>query len=190
MKLKFLLIPVLAVYICSCGRKEEKAGTTKTDSTSVRLEAAADSSWTSMIRSDDGKIANIERLISEMLLIEGSDSIGLLELRKKAADLPSRRYDRTTMGEPGRIDQYDSLCTELITLLRKQISRTPTAENYQIVNQLNKEIGQAEDSVLFYRMGYDSFIDQINSIRGKKSRKNADNKPAEQSLLPVFRKIS
>ena len=191
MKIVFCCFFPLIFLVFSCKNREQKGEESAQNSRYQYLEAAADSSWLAMMRSDDAKIGNMQRLISELLLIEGSDSLRLTSIRRKTDSLTAFRYDRITMAEKGKIDCYDSLSTAAIESLKKEISLIPKARNYQIVNQLNEEIVQADDSVLFYRKGYDSFIDGLNELRKKSGAQEnaAGGSAGEQKPLPVFRLV-
>ena len=82
--------------------------------------SGADSSWQVMMNSDDGKIQNMDRLVSELLLIDGSDSVSLSIIRSGIRGLKKERYTRFTIRNSGIIDRYDSLTTSLIVSLKKK----------------------------------------------------------------------
>jgi hypothetical protein len=152
---------------------------------------AADSSWQVMMNSDDGKIQNMDRLVSELLLIDGSDSVSLLAIRSGIEGLKKERYSKYNIRKTGIIDRYDSLTTSLIVTLKKEVSRNPKAEQFQIVNQLVSEISLADDSVLFYRKEYDRFADRLNLSMKKNKKKLKEEFQGIDSITsyPVFRLI-
>jgi len=152
---------------------------------------AADSSWQIMMNSDDGKIQNMDRLVSELLLIDGSDSVALHTIQSGIEGLKKERYSRFNIRRAGIIDRYDSLTTSLIVNLKKEVSRNPKAEQFQIVNQLVNEISLADDSVLFYRKEYDRFADKLNLSMKKNKKKLKDEFQGIDSIAsyPVFRLV-
>lgn len=188
-KLSLLLLAAAAFYSCRTAQKSEEP--TKEAASFSRGMEMADSCWQAMMASDDGKISNMQRLLDELMLIDGADSMRITTLKKEAGKLSALRYDRRSMGEKGRIDQYDSLCTALITAIRQEVSRNPKAIEFQIVNQLVSEVSQADDSVLFYRKEYDRSVDSVNFLLKNKRNKLRKSFPGIDSLspFPVFRLI-
>jgi hypothetical protein len=166
MKTNFLTIAFgltcLTFWSCNPDAKKNESGNNTGTSNALQ---SADSSWASMMRSDDAKMANMKRLASELLLIEGADSVALKRIHTKIDSLPAYRYEMGNL-ENSRIDKYDEVCTAAISALKTEISRIPKATNYQIVNQLVSEISAADDSVLFYRKAYDRSADRYNSLSG------------------------
>jgi hypothetical protein len=124
----------------------------------------SDSCWSSMMVSDNNKISNLDRLLKELKLIEGSNEKSLQEIEPHIRSLKQNRYDRISMGMGNQIDHYDSLTNSAIAKIRKAASENPNAIRYQIVNQLLTEIQTADDSVLFYRKEYDRTIDRYNEF--------------------------
>jgi hypothetical protein len=175
----------------SCRQPSGKAGT---DAILIEFRqnlSGADSSWHVMMNSDDGKIQNMERLTAELLLLDACDSSSLMKIKTAISGLKEMRYNRQNLREPGRIDQYDSACTALITALKQEVSRNPKAEQFQIVNQLVNEVSVADDSVLFYRKEYDRFADKLN-ISLKENRKKLQSEirqPDSLKPFPVFRLV-
>lgn len=153
--------------------------------------AGADSCWNVMMISDDGKIQNMERLASELLLIDGSDSVAISGIRAGISNLKQGRYSKFSIRHSGSIDAYDSISTGLISGLKKEVSRNPKSIEFQIVNQLVQEISQADDSVLFYRKEYDRFADRLNLMLKKNGRRlKSEIKGLDTvSSFPVFRLI-
>jgi len=184
-------IACLLLITVSCRQPSGKAGT---DAILVEFRhnlSGADSSWRVMMSSDDGKLQNMERLTAELLLLDACDSSSLMNIKKAISGLKEMRYNRQNLREQGRIDQYDSACTALITGLKQEVSRNPKAEQFQIINQLVNEVSVADDSVLFYRKEYDRFADKLN-LSLKENRKNLQGEIKELDSLkafPVFRLV-
>ena len=180
----------LLTLLWSCHSKDKKAE----DAAIISLEIdwqKADSSWKKMISSDDGKIENINRLISELLLLDGCDSALLLQCREKSTQMASGRYNKGNIREPGRIEKFDSLSIHIINSLQKETNRIPGATDFQLINQLLNEIKAADDSVIFYRKDYDHHVDTLNqNIRkNKKILEVLGDSSTKFRTYPVFRLI-
>jgi hypothetical protein len=141
------------------------------------------------MKSDDNKIENMDRLVKELLMIDGANSESLKSTETAVQKLTENRYDQNSMKFSRNIDLYDSVTNQVIQKLRNETNSNPNAIKYQIVNQLLSEIQMADDSILFYRKEYDRKVDQFNNFLKtrkkdlKKSGVNVDSiKP-----YPVFR---
>ena len=148
-----------------------------------------DSTWNAMIKSDDSKIENLNRLVKELEMIEGSNTESLKSAETEVLELKKWRYNQNSMAISRNIDIYDSVTNHSIQKLKNESNQNPNAIKYQIINQLFSEIQLADDSVLFYRKEYDRTVDSFNNFiktqkrELKKSGINVDTlKP-----YPVFR---
>ena len=148
-----------------------------------------DSTWNVMFKSDDNKIDNLNRLVKELQMIDGSNSESLLLAEKEIQTIKSHRYDQKTMSVSRNIDLYDSVTNRVIQKLRNETNQNPNAIKYQIVNQLISEIQQADDSILFYRKEYDRTVDSYNSFlkTRKKDLKKSGINVDSMKPYPVFR---
>jgi hypothetical protein len=131
----------------------------------------------------------MDRLVKELLMIDGANSESLKSTETAVQKLTENRYDQNSMKFSRNIDLYDSVTNQVIQKLRNETNSNPNAIKYQIVNQLLSEIQMADDSILFYRKEYDRKVDQFNNFLKtrkkdlKKSGVNVDSiKP-----YPVFR---
>ncbi len=133
----------------------------------------------------------MQRLANELMLIEGSDSLALEKIKSSIGQLPEQRYNRFSMGGKGSIDRYDSLCNAALASLRKEAGKNPKSEQFQIVNQLLSEVGQADDSVLFYRKEYDRSAEKLNLLLKKHRKTLSAELPETDSIraFPIFRLI-
>ncbi|HOY95783.1 MAG TPA: hypothetical protein PK509_08605 [Catalimonadaceae bacterium] len=148
-----------------------------------------DSTWRAMITSDDNKIENMNRLVRELQMIDGSNAESLNSTALEVQKLSGQRYDQKTMKFSRNIDKYDSITNQVIQKLRNESNQNPNAIKYQIVNQLFSEIQLADDSVLFYRKEYDRTVDSFNNFlktRKKDLKKSGINVDSLQPY-PVFR---
>ena len=142
-------------------------------------QAQMDSAWTSMIASDENKFSNMDRVLAELKLIEGSNESTLTDLHKNIDSVRQSRYTRTSMANSAQIDAYDMGTNQMLAAVRKQVNDNPNANKYQIINQLISEIQLADDSVLMYRKSYDRAIDDYRLFL-------ETNRKALKKALPAF----
>jgi hypothetical protein len=180
----------IAFALSSC--KQVQKSSVAESSVSKELEdqkLQLDSTWNVMFQSDDNKIENLNRLVKELQMIDGSNS-GLLTLaEKEIQSIKGFRYDQNSMRISRSIDIYDSVTNVVIQKLRNETNQNPNAIKYQIVNQLISEIQLADDSILFYRKEYDRTVDSYNNFlktRNKDLKKSGINVDSLKPY-PVFR---
>ncbi len=185
-----ILLLSIAFAISSC--KQVQKSSVAESSVSKELEnqkMQLDSTWNVMFQSDDNKIENLNRLVKELQMIDGSNS-GLLTLaEKEIQSIKGFRYDQNSMRISRNIDIYDSVTNGVIQKLRNETNQNPNAIKYQIVNQLISEIQLADDSILFYRKEYDRTVDSYNNFlktRNKDLKKSGINVDSLKPY-PVFR---
>lgn len=170
----------------------------KTETTDPRVEQffsfenRADTCWANMIYSDDSKIENMKRIVTELQLIEGSDEAQLARLLSRIDSLQILRYNRMDLRNSTLIDQYDNQTNQVIAEVRKAVAANPNASKYQLINQLNSEITLADDSVLFYRKDYDKAIDSLRYFKSKYGKSLKKQIPNLDSLtnFPQFRLVN
>ena len=186
----FTSVLVSLFLISSCKQVQKSSVAEPTASTDLdRHMNQLDSTWKVMMMSDDYKIENLNRLIKELQLIDGSNTESLKASETEVQSLKENRYDQTSMRISRNIDIYDSLTNKVIQKLRNETSMNPNAIKYQIVNQLLSEIQLADDSVLFYRKEYDRTVDSFNSFlkARKKDLKKSGINVDSLKPYPVFR---
>jgi hypothetical protein len=190
--MNYVVISVLSIcFVISSCKQVQKSSVTE-PSVSNELEKQQmqlDSTWNVMFKSDDNKIDNLNRLVKELQMIDGSNSESLLLAEKEIQTIKSHRYDQKTMSVSRNIDLYDSVTNRVIQKLRNETNQNPNAIKYQIVNQLISEIQQADDSILFYRKEYDRTVDSYNSFlkTRKKDLKKSGINVDSMKPYPVFR---
>lgn len=189
--MKGINIAIFSLWgLVACTSNTNKKEMSNTPSELDLTLSRADSSWNVMMRSDDLKIDNMLRLSTELLLVENCDSVKLLSAKDKIRTLNEKRYTKETLGNPGIIDQYDSLTTEAVNILRDEIRKNKKAGHYQLIMQLQEEIVRADDSVLYYRKGYDQQASQLNALmNSNQNSKKTDIKGMVNGKFPLFRLI-
>jgi hypothetical protein len=187
----FSSLILLTALSQACKPPVKKEGSSKVVLDYSSSISKADSCWAIMMLSDDNKISNMQRLAKELMLVDGSDSLALEKIKSSIEQLPGQRYNRISMGAKGSIDRYDSLCTAALSSLRKEVSKNPNAVQFQIVNQLLSEVGQADDSVLFYRKEYDRCAEKLNLLLKNHGKVISAEIPEADSIkaFPIFRLV-
>ncbi len=192
--MKYVIISVLSIGLVLSSCKQVQKSSVTESSVSSELEKQRlqlDSTWNVMFKSDDNKIENLNRLVKELQMIDGSNSESLLLAEKEIQTIKSHRYDQKTMSVSKNIDLYDSVTNRVIQKIRNETNQNPNAIKYQIVNQLISEIQQADDSILFYRKEYDRTVDSYNSFlkTRKKDLKKSGINVDTMKPYPVFRLV-
>lgn len=190
--MNYFIILLLSIAFALSSCKQVQKSSVAESSVSKELEnqkMQLDSTWNVMFQSDDNKIENLNRLVKELQMIDGSNS-GLLTLaEKEIQSIKGFRYDQNSMRISRSIDIYDSVTNVVIQKLRNETNQNPNAIKYQIVNQLISEIQLADDSILFYRKEYDRTVDSYNNFlktRNKDLKKSGINVDSLKPY-PVFR---
>jgi hypothetical protein len=190
--MNYFIILLLSIAFALSSCKQVQKSSVAESSVSKELEnqkLQLDSTWNVMFQSDDNKIENLNRLVKELQMIDGSNS-GLLTLaEKEIQSIKGFRYDQNSMRISRSIDIYDSVTNVVIQKLRNETNQNPNAIKYQIVNQLISEIQLADDSILFYRKEYDRTVDSYNNFlktRNKDLKKSGINVDSLKPY-PVFR---
>jgi hypothetical protein len=139
--------------------------------------------------SDDAKIDNLRRLAKELELIKGSNPAKINQLSTEIDQLPLIRYSRKNMGSGKAIDRYDSATNSILSSIKQEIQSNPETERFQIVQQLRNEIQMADDSVLYFRKGYDKQVDALNGYLKKNRKQLKRISPIFDTIqpFPVFR---
>jgi len=190
--MNYFIILLLSIAFALSSCKQVQKSSVAESSVSKELEnqkLQLDGTWNVMFQSDDNKIENLNRLVKELQMIDGSNS-GLLTLaEKEIQSIKGFRYDQNSMRISRSIDIYDSVTNVVIQKLRNETNQNPNAIKYQIVNQLISEIQLADDSILFYRKEYDRTVDSYNNFlktRNKDLKKSGINVDSLKPY-PVFR---
>jgi len=169
-------------YSCAVKDKNKTSSDSKLLSDLENYALKVDSAWTEMMKSDDLKMSNMDRLVEELKLIEGSSAISLNALSLDVKNLKSYRYRISSIKEDGIIDRYDSITDKVYLTLKAEINRNPKTIKYQIIHLLSSEIQLADDSVLLYRKNYDKQVDSYNSFV-KRNRKNLESNSSQSKLV-------
>jgi|GEM_PF-1299454 len=135
------------------------------------IQHKLDSAWLAMTASDDRKIANLELLVKECKMVPGIDSSRYTSFESGILNLKTSRYTQESMNTSSNIDDYDFATDTLLRNVKAFVGANPELEKYQVINQLLEEIGQADDSLIIYRQGYDKTLDLYNAFVTKHEKK-------------------
>lgn len=191
--IRFLVFGLFLGFQFACNQVKKKSpealNRVQSEFDKIRLES--DSCWNSMMVSDNNKISNMDRLLKELGLLNGSNPSRLNQLADQTRQLEAFRYSRNGLKPDGvdLIGRYDSVTNQVWTDIRKEVQANPEAEKYQIIQQLVSEIQAADDSVLFFRMAYDRSVDRYNAYlkKNKKELKRIISNLDSMRPYPVFR---
>lgn len=145
----------------------------------LAVNDSLDASWMVMIKDDDEKLEDMKRLLNEISKTRGFDKDRHQALVKDLDQLPVIRYDRKTMADSDKIDEYDSANSVMTKEVILFAANHPQYDNFPVFEELINEIQQADNRVILHRIRYDRsakafnnfvqqnkpYIDQLNTSR-------------------------
>ena len=180
-------ISVTLIFIFSACQQGKKATDSSegasTDPTEIKLTALKDSidkAWVEMITDDDEKIFSLERLLDEITYTNNFYQVKIEQLRKDIENLKATRYNQQNMARSELIDKYDSLTNETIQKVVQYAQKHPQYLERPIMEELIRHIYNSNSNVLLYRVYYDRFAKEYNTVISK----NKNLKPIPLFELP------
>lgn len=119
--------------------------------------------WNEMIRSDEEKIADIQRLLQEISYTPAFDEKQVKTLAEASKRLSAKRYDRRSMADSDKIDAYDMAQDSVLKPLYALTLATPAIDNYPLAAKLVTDIQERDNDVVIYRSRYDMVAKELNS---------------------------
>ncbi len=146
-----------------------------------------DKAWTSMIQSDDQKIADINRLLLEISYSDKYDEPQLALLKQRAGSLASTRYQQYGMTSD-EIDQYDNATTSLIRSVLELADKIPDLDKNDLSAKLRDDILKADEEVVIYRIRYDREAKAFNNYLKEEANmlKKLGEPYSSYKPLPLF----
>jgi hypothetical protein len=117
-----------------------------------------------MIDDDDEKLLFMERLLKEVEYTQNFDRLVQDSLVNRVKSLKDMRYDRFSMSESSRIDEYDAAIAEATVDVIRYASEHPNYEQYPLMEELINDIRQKDADVLMLRVDYDQAARAYNSF--------------------------
>ncbi len=151
------------------------------------INDSIDFAWNAMIEDDDDKHLFMKRLLLEVSYTNLYDKTRFDALNQQIDRLKEMRYDRETMADSKRIDDYDSATSIVSTAVIDYAVRHPGYDTSALMKELVDDINNKNGMILIYRIHYDGFVKDREKFI-KKNRKNL-LKALDQTdfeNLPVF----
>ncbi|WPP49411.1 hypothetical protein [Catalinimonas niigatensis] len=149
-------------------------------------------SWSIMLEDDNKKISNLQLLLEEIRKTENYSKDTLDSLAQMVQVLKDMRYDSVTVGNSDLIDQYDSTTTLVSDAIIEYTETIPDADLNPVINVLVDQIVNANNSVLLYRIRYDSFSEDFNRFleKYKNVMSAIDSSGGQVYKRPMFRLVN
>ena len=151
---------------------------------------SANATWNELKAADEEKLANIEKVANRVAKMKKHNPALLDSVRMLHKQAISKRFDRTTVSEANRIDEYDAVVTTLISSVTRLVDTTPNAEKCKECNDLIADIQKADQQDLIRRIRYDRHVKALNEILGTQQDKvkALGEKYQQLKIAPTFSK--
>ena len=148
----------LFIFLSSCEPKKKEISGTTIDSLQqvmLNLQDSIHANWNTMIADDNQKIADAKRLLEEISYTNVYDQGRYDSLQNNLSQLLVMRYDSISMSNSALIDQYDSAANKVIGEIIALATNHPDYQSYPLMEELVKDIQDANGRVLRHRVNYD-----------------------------------
>lgn len=192
-KTLFFLLIVSTVFLSQCkNARRESSVKQKQETEALIIEYQAmndsiDHAWNVMIEDDNEKHRLMKRLLLEVSYTNAYDKSRFDTLNDYIERLKVLRYDRKTLADSKRIDDYDSASAAVSDAVIEYAVRHPAYKESKLMKELVDDINEKNSMVLIYRVHYDEFVREREKFI-KKNRKKLLRGLKESDLeeLPVF----
>ncbi|CAN5186041.1 hypothetical protein BH23BAC1_BH23BAC1_36310 [soil metagenome] len=130
----------------------------------IAVNDSLDASWIVMIKDDDEKIADMKRLLNEISKTKRYDKARHRELINDVDKLALIRYDRKSMADSDKIDEYDSANSIMTKEVILFAANHPQYEDNPVFEDIINEIQVADNRVILHRIRYDRSAKAFNSF--------------------------
>ncbi len=171
-----MIASAITFSIAACKQNLDKKGTEAEDEavplsqkqldslqfTYIAINDSLDASWTVMIKDDDEKIADMKRLLKEVSNTKNYDKLKHDILSKEVEQLSQLRYDRNSMANSDKIDEYDSATSVLTRDVILYAAEHPRYKEYPKLEEIINDIQEADNRVIIHRIRYDRSAKDFN----------------------------
>lgn len=162
--LLFLAFSPVILFSCKTGDKKSAADMDSLQTTYLALQDSVDAAWDTMIKDDDQKLDNADRLLQEISYTNIYDQEKYKKLKADVATLRTIRYTRQSMAQSDKIDQYDSAASQVLYNVTTYATAHPQYGKYPLMKELVDEIDDAQNRVLLMRVDYDFAAKDYNQF--------------------------
>ncbi len=151
------------------------------------LNDSIDHAWNVMIEDDDEKHYLMKRLLLEVSYTNAYDKPRFDTLNHYVDRLKILRYDRKTLADSKRIDDYDSASAVVTDAVIQYAVRHPAYKESDLMKKLVDGINEKNTMVLIFRVHYDEFVKEREKfIREYRKKLLKGLKESDLESLPVF----
>ncbi len=191
-KALFFVLIVSTVLISQCKNAREGSVKQKQETEALimvyqAMNDSIDHAWDVMIEDDNQKHRLMKRLLLEVSYTNAYDKSRFDTLNSYIDQLKVLRYDRKTLADSKRIDDYDSASAAVSDAVIEYAVRHPAYNESKLMKELVDDINEKNSMVLIYRVHYDEFVKEREKFI-RKNRKKLLRGLNESDLkeLPVF----
>jgi len=184
------IVMVFSLSQCKNSRKTAANQQRELDSLVAVYQTINDSidfAWNAMIEDDDDKHLFMKRLLLEVSYTNSYDKTRFNALNQQIDRLKAMRYDRGTMADSRRIDDYDSATSVVSAVVIDFALRHPGYDDSDLMKELVDDINDKNSMILIFRIHYDGFVkDREKFIKKNKKKLLKAFDQTEFESLPVF----
>ncbi len=188
-----LLLPFIIVVLfsqCKYAGKSTMKQKQETEALIAIYQAMNDSidhAWNVMIGDDDEKLQLMKRLLLEVSYTNAYDKARFDTLNRYIDQLKILRYDRKTLADSKRIDDYDSATSVVLDAVIEYAVGHPAYKGSDLMKELVDNINEKNSMVLIYRVHYDEFVKEREKFIKKNRKKLLKGlNESDMETLPVF----
>ncbi len=179
----FCILIIIGAGMISCDDNSSKSKSSTADADSIKavfnhLADSTSSAWKVMMDEDDQKLAYLQRLLDEVSYTKVFNKNAYDSLSSQVNRLKSERYDLNSMEVSENIDKYDSETSTVIYNVVSFAQNHPSFKDYPLMNELIRDIVEADNKVIYRRVDYDNaaiaynkFLEKHKDILGLDSGK-------------------
>ena len=117
--------------------------------------------WNLMIKDDNERISDLDRLLDELKYAQALDSNFIIELKEELKSVKSSRYYMTKLTSE-QIDWYDSASFEISGQVLELTRSFEEVNRYPYMDELVNSVNQRESDILMFRIKYDNIAKEHN----------------------------
>lgn len=160
----------IALWLVSCGKQESdvaKVHFTHVDSLTETYLILQDSllhTWNVLMKDENEKLKNMQRLLDHMLSNEVYDQDQIQSLKQRLEQLERIRFSQKTMVNPHLVEEYDFASNSLIAEIISLAEADPRFDVNPKLRQWSESIKLADQRVDIYREEYDLVVNRFNQF--------------------------
>lgn len=163
----FMILIVILFTQCKTDQSKQQASEVNADSLQTQLLTLNDSlqsSWNTMIASDDQKISEIGTLLQGIAKSCKYNKASYDQVLKQQSQLAAKRYVSSDSMTNEQIDRYDSATDSLLSDLHTFYEKTNASACCPDCDSVLSDIEKQHGEVVMYRIRYDNHAKEFNAL--------------------------